>query len=212
MGGEKAEMTMRDKARKKAEGKAARARPPAPRAVPEAEPPAADLPSPPHAAQAEAAAEGGPQGAAVSERSAGGVVTRPCPGGFEVALAEQIDPVRGERLVRLPKGHIDPGESDEQAALREVAEEIGVRARIREALGEIAYRYFEPRRGEQVAKRVRFFWMEWLEGEARPLDGEMDAVRWEPAESAAQRLHYEGEREMVRRAVKLLSSGSAASG
>lgn len=158
-------------------------------------------------------AQAGPQDAQqVSERSAGGVVTRRGPGGFEVALGEQIDPVRGERLVRLPKGHIDPGESDEQAALREVAEEIGVRARIRVPLGELAYTYFEPRRGVRVAKHVRFFLMDWLEGEARPLDGEMKAVFWEPVADAARRLHYEGEREMVRRAVKLLGSRDAASG
>lgn len=203
---------MRDTSREKATGETAQGRPRAQQANPQQQAGAQ------HAAQAtaDAAARGedDPHATPVSEeRSAGGVVTRRGPGGFEVALAEQIDRVHGERMVRLPKGHIDPGESDEQAALREVAEEIGVRARIRAPLGELAYSFFEPKRGGRVAKRVRFFLMEWLDGEALPLDGEMEAVCWAPAADAAQRLHYEGEREMVRRAVKLLlSSSDAASG
>src|SRR6185312_12975567 len=61
------------------------------------------------------------------ERSAGGVVVR-----GEQALV--IVPARraadGSRVLGLPKGHIDPGETEQQAATREVREETGVQAEL----------------------------------------------------------------------------------
>ena len=80
-------------------------------------------------------------------------------GGLEVALAERTDRDTGERSVCLPKGLLDPAESPEEAALREVAEETGLRARILERLPEVRYRYISPLDGALVAKRVQFFAM-----------------------------------------------------
>jgi 8-oxo-dGTP pyrophosphatase MutT (NUDIX family) len=136
------------------------------------------------------------------EYSAGGVVLRRVEGGLEVALAERTDRDTGERSVCLPKGLLDPGESPEQAALREVAEETGLRARILERLPEVRYRYVSPADGALVAKRVQFFAMAWEAGEPHPVDGEMDCVFWCPLEGAPARLRYQGERRTVERVLQ----------
>ncbi|HTF33114.1 MAG TPA: NUDIX domain-containing protein [Myxococcota bacterium] len=147
-----------------------------------------------------------------SEYSAGGVVLRRVEGGLEVALAERTDRNTAERSVCLPKGLVDAGESAEEAAVREVAEETGLRARILEPLPEVRYRYVSPVDGALVAKRVQFFAMAWEAGEAHPADGEMDHVFWCALEGAPARLRYEGERqavEHVRRRASALSQGLA---
>jgi 8-oxo-dGTP pyrophosphatase MutT (NUDIX family) len=141
------------------------------------------------------------------EYSAGGVVLRRVERGLEVALAERTDRDTAERSVCLPKGLVDPGESPEEAARREVAEETGLRARILERLPEVRYRYVSPVDGALVAKRVQFFAMAWEAGEPHPADGEMDRVFWCPLERAPARLRYPGERrtleEVLRRASAL---------
>ncbi len=145
-------------------------------------------------------------GSGPTQRSAGGVVVRRRAEGLVVALAEERDRNLGARRVRLPKGRIDPGESAEQAALREVAEETGIEARILEPLGEVAYAWFEASEARRVAKRVRFFLMAWRQGHGHPADGEMERVFWAPIESAATLLDFDSERDMVLRARALLES------
>ncbi len=86
------------------------------------------------------------------ERAAGGVVVRQRNGAREVLL---IDDQYGK--VSFPKGHLEPGESWEQAALREVQEETGVIARIAGDVGRVEYRI--ERGGEPVRKQVRLFLM-----------------------------------------------------
>lgn len=140
------------------------------------------------------------------EVSAGGVVVRRGARGLEVALALQDDRNSGERTVRLPKGHLDPGESAEQAALREVEEEVGLTARIIAPLGEVAYRYFEESREVTVSKRVHFFLMSWQSGHGHAADGEMAGVFWVALHEAAERLSYETECDVVGRAHALLES------
>src|SRR6185437_316411 len=85
------------------------------------------------------------------ERSAGGVVVR----GDEVVV---IVPTRrasdGSKVVGLPKGHIDPGESPLEAATREVREETGIVAEPITELGET--RYWYRRGGQTIPKSVSF--------------------------------------------------------
>jgi 8-oxo-dGTP pyrophosphatase MutT (NUDIX family) len=128
------------------------------------------------------------------EFSAGGVVVR----ADQVAT---IVPVKrdagGRRVLGLPKGHPEAGETVEQAAMREVREETGLTAELVEPLGEIEYVY--ERGGRQVAKRVAFFLFEYRSGDVADHDHEIELVRWMPLAEAATQLSYEGEREMVRR-------------
>jgi bis(5'-nucleosidyl)-tetraphosphatase len=105
---------------------------------------------------------------------------------------------RAADVLALPKGHPDGEESPLEAAVREVREETGVEAEPIEKLGEIEYTY-DRKRGP-VDKRVAFWLFEYRSGELDP-DNEIAAARWMPLEEAARSLTYEGEREMVRRAL-----------
>ena len=131
---------------------------------------------------------------------AGGVVLRRATVGLEVALAEQRDRNFGDLRVRLPKGHIHAGESAQAAALREVAEETGLHARVLGALGEISYRWHERATAQYCEKRVQFFLMAWTRGVCNPADGEMTRVFWTPLESAGARASFDTEREVLARA------------
>jgi 8-oxo-dGTP pyrophosphatase MutT (NUDIX family) len=146
-----------------------------------------------------------PRGERAVDRAAGGVVFRRGPAGaIEIVIAEQRDWRTGERSVRLPKGHEDPGETPEQTALREVREEAGVEARIVASLGEVSYVFFHPKRGLEVDKRVRFFLMEHRSGEPAATDSEMERVFWCEIGEAAARLRFETERDVVARAREAL--------
>src|SRR6202166_1491666 len=93
------------------------------------------------------------------EISAGGVVVR----GEEVVV---IVPTRrapdGSRVLALPKGHIDPGETALQAAEREVREETGIVAEPVRELGDA--RYWYRRGGQTIAKSVSFYLFSYVEG------------------------------------------------
>jgi 8-oxo-dGTP pyrophosphatase MutT (NUDIX family) len=111
--------------------------------------------------------------------------------------------VHGNRVLGLPKGHPDGDETAEEAASREVSEEAGVTAELIEKLGDVHYRYERNRR--RVAKHVAFFLFEYRSGDVADHDHEIEDARWMPLEEAAHALTYEGEREMVRRALSRLS-------
>jgi 8-oxo-dGTP pyrophosphatase MutT (NUDIX family) len=136
------------------------------------------------------------EGRALRDFSAGGVVVS----GDRVVV---IVPVKrasdGRQVLGLPKGHPDGDETPEQAARREVAEEAGVTGELIDELGEVRYNY--ERRGRTVAKRVRFYLFRYVSGDVADHDHEIEVARWMPIEQAARDLTYEGEREMVRRAM-----------
>jgi 8-oxo-dGTP pyrophosphatase MutT (NUDIX family) len=133
--------------------------------------------------------------------SAGGVVVK----GDEVAV---IVPVKrgqhGERVLGLPKGHPDRGETPEEAARREVREETGLDAEPVEKLGEI--RYWYRRKGQRVHKRVVFYLFEYRGGDISEHDAEIEESRWMPLEEAVRSLTYAGEQEMVARALSRLAA------
>jgi 8-oxo-dGTP diphosphatase len=144
------------------------------------------------------------------EISAGGLVVRRGARGFEALIAEQLDRNSGRRMIRLPKGRLDPGETLEQAALREVREEVGVAARILAPLGDVSYTFFERRVGRQIAKRVHYYLMAHRAGEAHAADGEMVAVEWCALAEAERRMSFDAERDIVSRGRALLESGELA--
>ncbi|MBZ4422540.1 NUDIX hydrolase [Myxococcus sp. RHSTA-1-4] len=137
------------------------------------------------------------------EASAGGVVIRESAGTWEVAV---IRP-HGRPLWALPKGHVDPGESPEQTASREVHEETGLTATLIAPLGEIRYVY--QFRGQRIFKRVHFFLFRYQEGVLGPLPGprvEVDEVRWVPMTQLVPMLGYKGEKAVASRAVRWMRS------
>jgi len=133
------------------------------------------------------------------EFSAGGVVVR----GEEVVV---IVPTRraadGSRVLALPKGHVDPGETPLQAAEREVREETGVVAEPVCELGQA--RYWYRREGQTIGKTVSFYLFRYVEGDTDDHDEEVEEARWIPLREAREQLTHEAEREMVRLALACL--------
>lgn len=99
----------------------------------------------------------------------------------------------------LPKGHVEPGETDEAAALREIAEETGVAGEISRRLGET--RHMFQRGGETVEKTVVYFLVEWRGGEPRPLPQEVAELCWVPAARAPGRVGYANLRAFLQQAL-----------
>jgi len=137
-----------------------------------------------------------------SEVSAGGVVYRREDDAVDLALAARRTR-RGQLAWGLAKGAIEQGESDEQAAVREVREETGLEAEVEADLGDI--RYFYVWEGVRVRKRVHFFLMRATGGDVADHDSEMEEVRWFPLRTAIKRAAYKGEREVIERAAKRLA-------
>jgi mutator protein MutT len=130
------------------------------------------------------------------ERSAGGVVVR---GEQTLVIVPRRRAADGSRVLGLPKGHIDPGETPLQAAVREVREETGVEAEPVRELGEV--RYWYRRRGRTVPKSVLFYLLRYRSGDTEDHDEEVEEVRWMALAEACTALTYEGEREMAKRAL-----------
>jgi len=93
----------------------------------------------------------------------------------------------------LPKGKLDPGESFEQAALREVEEETGMRCTLGDYLG---HRSYHDRHGRP--KLVRYWRMSVEGGEFAP-NREVDELRWLAPDEAAELLSYELDRDLIGR-------------
>jgi 8-oxo-dGTP pyrophosphatase MutT (NUDIX family) len=109
----------------------------------------------------------------------------------------------GSRVLALPKGHVDPGESPLQAATREVREETGVLAEPVCELGES--RYWYRRDGRTVGKTVAFYLFTYVSGDTRDHDEEVLEARWIDLREALTELSYEGERSMIELALTRLS-------
>ncbi len=121
--------------------------------------------------------------------------------GIEICLAARRTR-RGDLVWGLPKGAVEPEETPEAAAVREVLEETGLEAEIEGDLGTI--RYFYVWEGVRVRKQVRFFLMRATGGDVSSHDEEMEDVRWFPMRRAVKRAAYRGEREVIERALEQL--------
>jgi 8-oxo-dGTP pyrophosphatase MutT (NUDIX family) len=137
-----------------------------------------------------------------SEVSAGGVVYRRSDDGVEIVLAARRTR-RGDLAWGLPKGLIEPEETPEEAAVREVREETGLEAEVEASLGDI--RYFYVWEGVRVRKAVHFFLMRATGGDVSLHDHEMEDVQWFPLSVALRRATYKGEREVLQRAAARLA-------
>ena len=145
----------------------------------------------------------------MEEISAGGFVIGTREGTPQVALIARRD--RRDRLVwSLPKGHIEPGETPEEAAVREVLEETGIRGSIVASLGTIDFWFMSDDR--RIHKTVHHFLLTALDGELSDADPEVAEVAWVPLDDVAERLAHADERQLVDLARQALAEGVAVNG
>ena len=91
----------------------------------------------------------------------------------------------------FPKGKLEPGETHEGAAVREVEEETGFRCELGRELPSTSYRDSKAR-----PKLVRYWAMRPVGGEFQP-HHEVDEIRWLPVEAAAELLSHERDHEVL---------------
>jgi len=134
----------------------------------------------------------------LKETSYGGVTLR----GQDVLV---ITPAGKRRVTALPKGGPERGETAEETAAREVREETGVTATVREPLGDVNYWY--RRGGRRVYKTVHFYLCDYVSGSTDDHDHEVENARWMPLEDARTALSYPGERALIERALSKSAPG-----
>ena len=121
--------------------------------------------------------------------AAGGILLRQAKGGrWEVAVVHRPSP-RDDWS--LPKGKLDPGETLEACALREVEEETGLECQVLEVVGTTEY---VDRRGRP--KEVTYWLMEVVAGRFAPND-EVDELHWLELDMARRALSYEHDRRLL---------------
>ena len=134
----------------------------------------------------------------VHQESAGGVAHRADDGRVEVVLIKTA----AEGRWQLPKGIVDPGETAEIAALREVREEAGITCEIIELLDSIQYWFVGDYDGpkKRYHKHVHFYLMKYIGGDVADHDHEVTEARWVKLDAAEAMLAFDSERKVIAKA------------
>ena len=132
----------------------------------------------------------------VDEVSAGGlVIDETGTKGLLIGRRDLKDASRERLLWSLPKGHIEAGETPEQAAVREVAEETGIHSEISRELGIIDFWFMAG--GKRIHKTVHHYLFREVGGVLAPQVSEVDDVGWFPLDEIISLLAYPDEKKLI---------------
>jgi ADP-ribose pyrophosphatase YjhB (NUDIX family) len=138
----------------------------------------------------------------VDEVSAGGlVIDATGTMGLLIGRYDHKDASGKRVLWSLPKGHIEEGETPEQAAIREVAEETGIISSITKSLGVIDFWFMAG--GKRIHKTVHHFMFTEVGGTLLAQESEVDEVSWFPLSEIVERLAYPDEKKLIARSAEL---------
>jgi 8-oxo-dGTP diphosphatase len=139
------------------------------------------------------------------EISAGGLVYKKEDGQiFVLLIMPSGQTANKDKVWTLPKGHLDKDKA-EDAAVREVREEAGVEAKIVENLG--SYKYTFVWEGENIFKIVTYYLMEYVSGNPKDHDWEVEESKWFELEEGRKNLTYKIDKEVFKKAEKILTNG-----
>jgi len=134
----------------------------------------------------------------VDEVSAGGlVIDATKTKGLLIGRRDHKDTTGTRILWSLPKGHIEEGETPEQAAIREVAEETGITSEIERSLGVIDFWFMAG--GKRIHKTVHHFQFKEVGGLLAAQESEVDEVGWFPLSEIIGLLAYPDEKKLIAR-------------
>ncbi len=138
----------------------------------------------------------------VDEVSAGGlVIDTTGTMGLLIGRYDHKDASGKRVLWSLPKGHIEEGETPEQAAIREVAEETGITSSITKSLGVIDFWFMAG--GKRIHKTVHHFMFTEVGGTLLAQESEVDEVSWFPLAEIVDRLAYPDEKKLIAKSAEL---------
>jgi 8-oxo-dGTP pyrophosphatase MutT (NUDIX family) len=155
-------------------------------------------PTTPGTVRAKKPASKAPYAKRVDEVSAGGLVIDATGKlGLLIGRRDHKDATGQKILWSLPKGHIEEGESPEEAALREVEEETGIVSVIEKSLGVIDFWFMAG--GMRIHKTVHHYLFRENGGLLAPQESEVDEVAWFPLAEIVDRLAYPDEKKLIAR-------------
>jgi 8-oxo-dGTP pyrophosphatase MutT (NUDIX family) len=136
--------------------------------------------------------------------SAGGVAFRWKNSNPEVVIVS----VKPKLRWQLPKGIVDPGESPEITAVREVREEAGVETDRLDLIETVEYWYRSFRNGKPVRfhKYVHFYLLQYRSGDVSNHDHEVEEARWVSFDEAVEMLAFKSERGVVEKAREMVAA------
>ena len=134
--------------------------------------------------------------------SSGGVAFRWQDSNPEIAIVSVKPSLRWQ----LPKGIVDPGESPEVTAVREVREEAGIETDLLSLIETIEYWYRSTKYGKPVRfhKFVHFYLLSYRSGNVTDHDHEVEEARWVGLDDAIKMLAFKSEREIVEKAREMI--------